>query len=175
MKVIVVGRDADNDIVVDDFLVSRHHLRIEAKNGRYWAVDLDSTNGTYVNGERIKDRKALNIDAKVKIGNTLLPWQSYFETGSETKRITDYVPLGVMGLFAGLVFFVITWLLDARFRITMAGDLFWGGFCFVKSLRTRTGYDESDPKEEEVGQSVKSLFWLALIWGFMSTIVTIIK
>lgn len=175
MKVIVVGRDAGNDVVVDDFLVSRHHLRIEAENGRYWAVDLASTNGTYVNGEKIKDRKELDINAKVKIGNTSLPWQSYFETGSGTNRPLDYVPLGAMGLFAGLVFFVITWLLDGRFRITMVGDLFLGGFCLMKSLKMRKRCRDGALNAREMGKGVSSLFWFVLIWGCMSTILTIIK
>jgi ABC transport system ATP-binding/permease protein len=51
---MTIGRDADNDVVVDDLLVSRHHaeLRLGA-GGRYEIFDLGSHNGTYVDGRPV--------------------------------------------------------------------------------------------------------------------------
>ncbi|TAK35290.1 MAG: DUF2662 domain-containing protein [Chloroflexota bacterium] len=61
-----VGRALDNDVVVDDRRVSRHHVQIREMNQRYFLVDLDSTNGTFVNGERVtrcvlKDKDVISL------------------------------------------------------------------------------------------------------------------
>lgn len=47
---ITVGRALDNDVVIDSAEVSRHHARIEYRNGQFLVSDLGSTNGTMVNG-----------------------------------------------------------------------------------------------------------------------------
>jgi hypothetical protein len=51
--VTVLGRAADVDIPLDDAGVSRRHAEIHVTDGRYRVVDLGSTNGTFVDGERI--------------------------------------------------------------------------------------------------------------------------
>jgi len=51
---LAVGRKSDNDIVIDNPAVSGHHCRISVQGGTYFVEDLDSTNGTFVNGKRIK-------------------------------------------------------------------------------------------------------------------------
>ena len=48
-----IGRALDNDIVVADHGVSRHHAELRNAAGAYSIVDLDSHNGTYVNGQRV--------------------------------------------------------------------------------------------------------------------------
>ncbi len=49
---LTVGRSADNDLVLADPEISRHHARLEP-DGKHWrAVDLGSTNGTWINGVR---------------------------------------------------------------------------------------------------------------------------
>lgn len=57
---VSVGRSADNDLVLPDAGVSRHHARIESDGGAWRVVDLDSTNGTWRNGERVRQSR---IDA----------------------------------------------------------------------------------------------------------------
>jgi ABC-type multidrug transport system ATPase subunit len=52
-KVLRIGRAPDNDIVVSDLGVSRHHAELRNIGGRYQIVDLNSYNGTFVNGQRI--------------------------------------------------------------------------------------------------------------------------
>jgi hypothetical protein len=53
LSVVTVGRAADNDLVLSDPEVSRHHARLEP-DGQHWrAVDLGSTNGTWLNGVRL--------------------------------------------------------------------------------------------------------------------------
>jgi ABC transport system ATP-binding/permease protein len=52
-KVLRIGRAQDNDIVVADLGVSRHHAELRRVGERYEMVDLNSHNGTFVNGQRI--------------------------------------------------------------------------------------------------------------------------
>lgn len=52
--VIAIGRGQDNDIVIDAPQISRHHARLIRSNGELWLEDLDSANGTFVEGQRIK-------------------------------------------------------------------------------------------------------------------------
>jgi len=49
-----LGRGPDCDIVLNVSSVSRHHARIFLEGGHYWVKDLESGNGTVVNGERVK-------------------------------------------------------------------------------------------------------------------------
>jgi DNA-binding winged helix-turn-helix (wHTH) protein len=51
--VTTIGRWHDNDVVVDDRWVSRHHARVLKQEDHYVVEDLDSKNGTFVNGQRI--------------------------------------------------------------------------------------------------------------------------
>lgn len=50
-----IGRDYSNDIIVEDSLVSRRHAIIIWKNDGYYLEDMKSSNGSLVNGKRIKD------------------------------------------------------------------------------------------------------------------------
>src|SRR5437879_3604627 len=50
---VVLGRETDCDVRIIDRTVSRHHAHIEPEGGGHRLVDLNSTNGTYVNESRI--------------------------------------------------------------------------------------------------------------------------
>lgn len=78
MKVLTIGRDTTNDIIIDDVKISRHQAQlIISDNGKCSIVDLNSTNGTLVNGHRISGEVVLSDGDSVQIGNTVLPWQNY--------------------------------------------------------------------------------------------------
>jgi hypothetical protein len=51
--IINIGRRANNDLVIDDPLVSRQHAQLKAAHGRYAISDLSSTGGTFVNDHRV--------------------------------------------------------------------------------------------------------------------------
>lgn len=59
---LVVGRDQEADIRVDEPLVSRAHARIEPRDAGYAVLDLGSTNKTRVNGDVIAERDLAHGD-----------------------------------------------------------------------------------------------------------------
>jgi hypothetical protein len=67
--VTVLGRGAEADVVVDDAGVSRRHAEIHTEGGRVRVVDLGSTNGTFVDGERIGTGE-LADGSRITIGRT---------------------------------------------------------------------------------------------------------
>ena len=70
-----VGRGTDNEIVILDERVSRHHGRFAARHGVLVYTDLDSTNGSLVNGMRVRD-VALGVGDVVRLGRTTLTVRS---------------------------------------------------------------------------------------------------
>lgn len=66
-----IGSKKENNVVIADDTVSRHHAVIEEKKGQYVIKDLGSTNGTFVNGLRISEA-FLNEGSIIKLGNTEL-------------------------------------------------------------------------------------------------------
>ncbi len=68
---IVVGRSSDLDMVLVEEMVSRKHARIAYENDAIVIEDLGSTNGTFVNGEKIK-RAQLKEGDRVLIGTSIL-------------------------------------------------------------------------------------------------------
>jgi hypothetical protein len=68
---VVIGRSRDADVQVDDPNVSRRHAEIVQDGPVYWLVDLGSTNGTEVNGRRVK-RHQLTDGGTFTVGETTL-------------------------------------------------------------------------------------------------------
>lgn len=69
--VITIGRDITNDIVINDPEVSRHHLRLTQGGGGYTLEDLGSTNGTFVNGQRLTGARPLQPGDTLGLGETV--------------------------------------------------------------------------------------------------------
>lgn len=65
----VIGRDMGNDIILHDNFVSRRHALLRNKNNQFFLIDLDSQNGVFVNGVRIKEIQLQEGD-QVLIGQT---------------------------------------------------------------------------------------------------------
>ncbi|MDR1683787.1 MAG: FHA domain-containing protein [Candidatus Symbiothrix sp.] len=87
MKVITAGRSSSNTITVDDEKASRRHCQITQDDyGRCSIVDLNSTNGTYVNERRITSEYYLNPNDMVRIGRTTIPWQRYVAGGATARH-----------------------------------------------------------------------------------------
>lgn len=71
-KRVFIGRDPDCDGVLLDNLVSKNHIKIEYDNNDYSIEDLNSTNGTELNGRILKKSKHLNSSDRIKVGKTIL-------------------------------------------------------------------------------------------------------
>ena len=70
---MVVGRDAEAGIRLDgDDFASAQHARIELRDGGVWVEDLGSTNGTFVNGDKVKRKRRLRAGDALRIGQTEL-------------------------------------------------------------------------------------------------------
>ena len=70
-----LGRTESNDIMVNDVGVSGQHAKLCFEEGQFWIEDLESTNGTYVNGERITGKSTLKDEDLIKIGATIFKFK----------------------------------------------------------------------------------------------------
>ena len=67
-----VGRAPDNDVRLDGLQISNHHARFVRNNGAVAIEDAGSTNGVYVNGERISGRRPVQLSDVIQIGPFVL-------------------------------------------------------------------------------------------------------
>ena len=68
---LTVGRGGQNDLVLTgDEFASARHARIEVRGDGVWVQDLESTNGTYVNGSRIAGAQRLDAGDVLRVGET---------------------------------------------------------------------------------------------------------
>lgn len=67
-----IGREDDNDLVLDRVNVSKHHLCFRKVDGRIEVVDLESTNGTYLNGRKVQSPRTVRRTDRVYVGDYIL-------------------------------------------------------------------------------------------------------
>ena len=101
---IFVGRSSDLDMVLVEDMVSRRHARIACTDEQILIEDLGSTNGTFVNGEKIKKTALKEGDRVAARGNFLLDSQfqiegreSLFNASPATTATTTPAPAGHAG------------------------------------------------------------------------------
>jgi pSer/pThr/pTyr-binding forkhead associated (FHA) protein len=89
-NVWVIGRGHSADVTVMDIKVSRAHCRIDRVGNAFYLNDLNSTNGTFLNGQQVS-RQVLNRGDYIKVGYTILAFQ--YETADEGLAATGAEPL----------------------------------------------------------------------------------
>lgn len=107
--VISIGRSKENDIVIETLSVSRNHARIRRENGGSFILDLESANGTYVNGVKVAKADLLDGD-RITVGKhdliyaekTLSEEQFIGEAfGADRTMLIDLSPTGVLLVLQG--------------------------------------------------------------------------
>ena len=73
--VSTIGRDPSAGIVLDDAEVSRRHAVVSVEASAVVIQDLESTNGVWVNDERIAEQRAIGPGDRVRVGTTQLELQ----------------------------------------------------------------------------------------------------
>lgn len=85
---ITIGREEGNTIQLNDERVSRYHIKIQEDNNRLVLTDLDSTNGTKVNGEDIQLR-ILKFGDMIAVGRSVLLFGSREQIAGRLARLRD--------------------------------------------------------------------------------------
>lgn len=67
-----IGRDSTNEITINDAEISRRHARLTFQGGKYVLEDLGSTNGTFVNGQRLAGPRVLKAGEVVSFGEQIV-------------------------------------------------------------------------------------------------------
>jgi len=69
---LTIGRDSTNEITINDAEISRRHARLTFQGGKYVLEDLGSTNGTFVNGQRLAGPRVLKAGEVVSFGEQIV-------------------------------------------------------------------------------------------------------
>ena len=77
MKTINIGRNPENEIIIQDPTVSRNHATLILNDYNYTIRDNSSSNGTFINGNRIYGEVQISRNDILKVGNALVPWMNY--------------------------------------------------------------------------------------------------
>lgn len=77
MPRLLIGRATTSDIIINDPSVSKVHAELFIEGNMASVRDLGSTNGTFVNGNRISNIHTLGQFDILKVGNSLVPWRNY--------------------------------------------------------------------------------------------------
>lgn len=67
---LTIGRSADSSLILRDDYTSTHHARLMVWNGQWMLQDLDSTNGTFMAGNRVTSPVPITLNTPIKIGAT---------------------------------------------------------------------------------------------------------
>jgi pSer/pThr/pTyr-binding forkhead associated (FHA) protein len=88
LQAVRIGRDAANDVMLDDKRVSRFHAELVREGGNYFVSDLNSRNGVWVNKQRINARAPLELGVPVTIGD----YELTLEDDLGTSDLGDMLP-----------------------------------------------------------------------------------
>jgi pSer/pThr/pTyr-binding forkhead associated (FHA) protein len=67
---LTIGRAGDSDLIVDDEYASTHHAKLVFINGDWLIQDLDSTNGTFLDGKKVGTPATVAMNTQVRVGQT---------------------------------------------------------------------------------------------------------
>lgn len=187
---LVIGRDLDCDLMLASPLVSRHHARLERSETAHSLIDLGSTNGTYVNGQRI-DHVALRAGDIVQIGPYRLTYQpnaisqvisaqrGRLDALHLTRRVDggrlilndislsiaprEFVAIvGASGSGKSTLLNALSGFDPAEGRVLLNGDDYYANFALYRSLVGYVPQDDIIHRELPVGQALRYAAMLRL-------------
>jgi pSer/pThr/pTyr-binding forkhead associated (FHA) protein len=97
---LVIGRTAENDIVIEHKSISRHHARIVQEDGQYFALDLESANGVRVNGSD-HNRVQLRAGDEIELGQVLLRFVTDDSSAESEAALADQKKRKVLMIAGG--------------------------------------------------------------------------
>lgn len=180
MRIIKIGRAPQNDVVINDPYVSGWHCQIiqDDRNG-FILIDTNSSNGTYINGIMRHGEVRLNPSDIVKIGNTMLPWQTYFNNvvgygpapapvqnnygfqQPQTARPNNNLIAAILcTLFLSLPFGIVSWVFASKVDKQWESGDYDGAVESAKKSRTWFW----------VGLATAVLFYLIILIGTLSAL-----
>ena len=83
-----IGRDASNEFTVEDKEVSRCHCHIEMRGNRIWIVDNNSSNGTFLNEEKVSAAQIIAGD-EIRVGQTILQFELSDDLEANSSELLD--------------------------------------------------------------------------------------
>ncbi len=90
MRELKIGRLASNDIVLNEPTVSKYHAILRIDQTGVTLTDVNSTNGTFVNGNRVEDSLQLNELDIVKLGLVLFDWNDYVKEQNPVQNNVNF-------------------------------------------------------------------------------------
>ena len=170
-----IGRSVENSIVITSKRVSREHARIQRQGRRMFLEDLGSTNGTFLNDERLLDRVELRDGDQISIGAVIFVFHDPDKTTSETPfpELDVNIAAGVVRIDRKVVnlspkeFALLVYLYERRGNVCSKDDIgqaVWSEYesgvydyqieNLVRRLRTKI---ESDPAAPQLLVTVRGL------------------
>lgn len=89
---LIIGRDAASGVAINDAEVSRKHARLTFQGGKYVLEDLGSTNGTFVNGQRLVSSTVLKPGDVVSLGEQIVLMYEALTTDAGATMISHKAP-----------------------------------------------------------------------------------
>ena len=89
--VISIGRASSNDLIIDNMGVSSHHAIISIKDSQYLIEDLNSTNGTFLNSEKILSQQRINPQDSIIIGKHTLKFSEWGQSRNSATAASNPV------------------------------------------------------------------------------------
>lgn len=123
--IISIGRNPDNDLVINESFISAHHAQlIMDTEGKWFIHDLQSSNGIFVNGERITGATRVNEHDQILLGGHLLPWKQlycqYNQPVMKKQPVTRKYFSWLAGAAAVLLILLVLYLVNENFSYASA-------------------------------------------------------
>jgi len=146
-----VGSGNENDFVIDHATVSRKHAILHHDGGRYTLTDLDSTNGTFVNGRRIKGAVPINPGDELSFGAARFAMLGGAGVSRAHRRRRSLAGLAVAA--AGIVLFAVAGFIVTRYAL----DLGRVGSSSTKPSSDETTSNEPVAAPSEIAESTAEI------------------